>query len=55
MEKILVSACLLGEEVRYSGRAATCDDPVLVRWLALHRGRALVRGGGLVPGGVVTY
>jgi uncharacterized protein YbbK (DUF523 family) len=34
MEKILVSACLLGEKVRYSGRAATCDDPVLRRWLA---------------------
>jgi uncharacterized protein YbbK (DUF523 family) len=34
MEKILVSACLLGEEVRYSGRAATCSDPVLLRWLA---------------------
>jgi uncharacterized protein YbbK (DUF523 family) len=34
MEKILVSACLLGEKVRYSGRAATCDDPVLLRWLA---------------------
>ncbi len=33
MEKILVSACLLGEKVRYSGRAATCDDPVLLRWL----------------------
>ena len=28
------SACLLGEKVRYSGRAATCDDPVLRRWLA---------------------
>ena len=34
MEKILVSACLLGEKVRYSGGAATCDDPVLLRWLA---------------------
>ena len=34
MEKILVSACLLGERVRYNGGAATCDDPVLVRWLA---------------------
>src|SRR5208283_3505263 len=28
--------------------------PVLVRWLALHPGRASVRGG-LVPGGIATY
>lgn len=30
---MLVSACLLGERVRYSGGAATCDDPILRRWL----------------------
>jgi uncharacterized protein YbbK (DUF523 family) len=34
MEKILVSACLLGEKVRYNGGAATSDDPSLRRWLA---------------------
>ena len=33
MEKILVSACLLGENVRYDGGAATIDDAVLRRWL----------------------
>jgi uncharacterized protein YbbK (DUF523 family) len=32
--RILVSACLLGERVRYTGGAATCDDPILLRWLA---------------------
>jgi len=31
--RILVSACLLGERVRYTGAAATCDDPILARWL----------------------
>jgi uncharacterized protein YbbK (DUF523 family) len=34
MEKILVSACLLGERVRYNGGAATSDDPSVHRWLA---------------------
>jgi uncharacterized protein YbbK (DUF523 family) len=34
MERILVSACLLGENVRYDGGAATSDDPRLRRWLA---------------------
>jgi uncharacterized protein YbbK (DUF523 family) len=32
--RVLVSACLLGERVRYTGGAATCDDPILRRWLA---------------------
>lgn len=32
MEKILVSACLLGARVRYHGGDASCDDPVLERW-----------------------
>jgi uncharacterized protein YbbK (DUF523 family) len=32
MERILVSACLLGEPVRYNGGAATSDDPLLFRW-----------------------
>ena len=30
--KVLVSACLLGERVRYDGRDARCDDDVLARW-----------------------
>ena len=33
MEKILISACLLGERVRYNGGAATSDDPLLTRWM----------------------
>jgi uncharacterized protein YbbK (DUF523 family) len=33
MEKILVSACLLGAKVRYHGGDAVCDDPVLHQWL----------------------
>ncbi len=33
MESILVSACLLGEHVRYDGRDKRCDHPVLLRWL----------------------
>ena len=33
MEKVLVSACLLGEKVRYDGGAATSDDPLLARWM----------------------
>ena len=32
MEKILVSACLLGANVRYHGGAATSSHPVLQRW-----------------------
>ena len=39
MEKILVSSCLLGEQVRYNGGAATSDDPLLRRWQA--EGRAV--------------
>ncbi|MCC7415927.1 MAG: DUF523 domain-containing protein [Acidobacteria bacterium] len=34
MERILVSACLLGEPVRYNGGAARVDDPQLARWAA---------------------
>ena len=32
MEKILVSACLLGEKVRYHGGAAECEHPTFRRW-----------------------
>lgn len=33
MIRVLVSACLLGERVRYHGGDALCSDPVLSRWL----------------------
>ena len=33
MEKVLVSACLLGAKVRYHGGDAACDHPILQRWL----------------------
>lgn len=33
MQKILVSACLLGDPVRYNARDKRCDDEVLQRWL----------------------
>ncbi|SEG02721.1 DUF523 domain-containing protein [Marinobacterium lutimaris] len=32
MEKILVSACLLGAEVRYDGKHNLIDHPVIARW-----------------------
>jgi uncharacterized protein YbbK (DUF523 family) len=32
MQRILVSACLLGERVRYHGGDARLDDPILERW-----------------------
>jgi uncharacterized protein YbbK (DUF523 family) len=31
--RVLVSACLLGEKVRYNGAAASTDDAVLATWL----------------------
>jgi uncharacterized protein YbbK (DUF523 family) len=34
LPKILVSACLLGNRVRYDGRALTLEDAILSRWLA---------------------
>ncbi|MBP2703121.1 DUF523 domain-containing protein [Microbispora sp. RL4-1S] len=34
MERILVSACLLGSRVRYDGGAKTSDDEVLTAWRA---------------------
>jgi uncharacterized protein YbbK (DUF523 family) len=33
VEKILISACLLGERVRYHGGDAQVDHPILRRWL----------------------
>ncbi len=32
MVRVLVSACLLGDRVRYDGRDAACAHPVLARW-----------------------
>jgi uncharacterized protein YbbK (DUF523 family) len=37
MLRILISACLLGEKVRYNGADATCADQILSRWLAAGR------------------
>ena len=34
MNKVLVSACLLGQRVRYDGRALTVSDEILRCWLA---------------------
>lgn len=34
MEKILISACLIGRPVRYDGRAKTIESAVLERWRA---------------------
>ena len=48
MIRILVSACLLGERVRYDGGDARLDDPRLERWLSEGRLIALcpeVEGG----------
>lgn len=33
MKKVLVSACLLGDAVRYDGRSKGAPHPVLERWL----------------------
>jgi uncharacterized protein YbbK (DUF523 family) len=33
LQKILVSACLLGARVRYHGGDALCEDPLLQEWL----------------------
>ncbi len=32
MEKILISACLIGREVRYDGQASTVEDGWIARW-----------------------
>lgn len=37
MEKVLVSACLLGAQVRYDGKAKSLDDPILTAWRAAGR------------------
>ncbi len=40
LERIFVSACLMGAQVRYDGRARTLDDPLLATWRA--EGRLVV-------------
>lgn len=52
MKRVLVSACLLGERVRYDGKDKGVQHPVLARWLA--EGRVVkvcpeVEGGLPVP------
>jgi uncharacterized protein YbbK (DUF523 family) len=37
MESVLVSACLLGEPVRYDGGHKHCDSQILKRWLRNRR------------------
>jgi uncharacterized protein YbbK (DUF523 family) len=37
MERVLVSACLLGQKVRYDGEGKLCSDEVLQRWRASGR------------------
>jgi uncharacterized protein YbbK (DUF523 family) len=37
MIRVLVSACLLGERVRYTGADAKTESPILARWLAEKR------------------
>lgn len=32
MEKILISACLLGDNVRYNAEIKTCDDALINQW-----------------------
>jgi len=34
MKKVLISACLLGEKVRYDGGDKRCEDAILTRWHA---------------------
>jgi uncharacterized protein YbbK (DUF523 family) len=51
VEQILISACLLGERVRYHGGDARADHPALARWLAEGR---LVAVCPEVAGGLTT-
>ncbi len=32
MQKLLISACLLGEKVRYDGKVIPCPHPLITRW-----------------------
>lgn len=37
MEKILISACLLGDPVRYDGKSQPVDHPLILKWQAQDR------------------
>ena len=37
MKKILVSACFLGDKVRYDGKQKTLNHPIIQKWLAEDR------------------
>ncbi|MDO7643377.1 MAG: DUF523 domain-containing protein [Reinekea forsetii] len=37
MEKVLISACLLGKKVRYDGKAFPIADQILAQWIAAGR------------------
>lgn len=37
VEKILISACLVGQAVRYDGKIVKCDHPLLHKWKQEHR------------------
>ena len=37
MEKVLISACLLGKKVRYDGNALPASDSILEQWIASGR------------------
>ena len=37
MELILISSCLLGQPVRYDGKGALCQHPLIARWQAEQR------------------
>ena len=53
MEKILISACLLGDRVRYDGKVAGVDTPQAQEWLKKwHRQGRLVRVCPEVSGGM---
>jgi uncharacterized protein YbbK (DUF523 family) len=52
MEKVLVSACLVGQAVRYDGMPATCRSTILARWVSEGRVVAFcpeVQAGAPVP------
>ncbi len=36
MSKILISACLLGQPVRYDGKSLASDHPLIQQWLTQH-------------------
>lgn len=52
MEKILISACLLGAKVRYNASGQYCEHPLIKKWLDENRLISVcpeVSGGGTIP------